>query len=159
MGPRARDVEAVKSLVSKALQIFKGVDILVNNAGVAMGGGPLLDFNEDEYDPMWRVNVKGLLNCTKAVAPHIMEQGYGKVVNIASTAGLGTAVLPGNMLYASTKATVIILTKRLALELGAYGINVNAIAPSLIRTDMSMARRRAAEREKHIEYFKDISVL
>ena len=128
------DRDAVEGMVEEAVVKFGGVDILVNNAGVAMGGGPLLEFKEEEFDPMWSVNVKGILHCTRAVVPHMMERRYGKVVNIASVAGLGTALLPGNMLYASTKAAVIILTKRLALELGQYGINVNAIAPGLIRT-------------------------
>ena len=116
-------------MVGEAVKEYGGVDILVNNAGVSRGGGLLLEFKEEEFDPMWRVNVKGVLHCTRAVAPHMVERRYGKVVNIASVAGLGTALLPGNMLYASMKAAVIILTKRLALELGQYGINVNAIAP------------------------------
>lgn len=153
------DRGAVERMVDRSLREFGGVDVLVNNAGVFMGGGSLLDFDDEEFDPMWRVNVKGILNCTRAVAPHMMEKGYGKVVNIASVAGLGTALLPGNMLYASTKAAVIILTKRLALELGQHGINVNAIAPGLIRTDMSMGHGSEAEREKRMEYFREKSIL
>jgi len=89
----------------------------------------------------------------------MMEKRYGKVLNLASVAGLGTAILPGNMLYASTKGAVIILTKRLALELGQYGINVNAIAPGLIRTDMGLGERSPAEQEKRIEYFRENSIL
>ena len=153
------DRGAVERMVDRSLREFGGVDVLVNNAGVFMGGGSLLDFDDEEFDPMWRVNVKGILNCTRAVAPHMMEKGYGKVVNIASVAGLGTALLPGNMLYASTKAAVIILTKRLALELGQHGINVNAIAPGLIRTDMGMGHGSEAEREKRMEYFREKSIL
>ncbi len=108
---------------------------------------------------MWRVNVKGILHCSRAVAPHMIERRYGKIVNIASVAGLGTAILPGNMLYASTKAAAIILTKRLALELGQYGINVNAVAPGLIPTDLSLGRRTPEERERRIQYFKERSIL
>jgi len=153
------DAGAVEEMVEETVEVFGGVDILVNNAGVSMGGGPLLEFNEAEYDPMWRVNVKGVLHCTRAVAPHMMERRYGKVVNIASIAGLGTALLPGNMLYASTKAAVIILTKRLALELGQYGINVNAVAPGLIRTEMGMGYQRAAEQAQRLRYFEEKSIL
>jgi 3-oxoacyl-[acyl-carrier protein] reductase len=153
------DREAVEGMVEEAVRKFGGVNILVNNAGVAMGGGALLEFDEEEYDPMWRVNVKGVLHCIRAVSPHMMGKRYGKVVNIASVAGLGTALLPGNMLYASTKAAVIILTKRLALELGQYGINVNAIAPGLIRTDMSLTRRSAEEQAQRVKYFTEKSVL
>ncbi|MFQ6052719.1 MAG: SDR family NAD(P)-dependent oxidoreductase [Candidatus Bathyarchaeia archaeon] len=150
--------EEVERMVEAATELG-GVDILVNNAGVAMGAGSLLEFNDEEYDPMWRVNVKGVLHCTRAVAPQMMAKGSGKVVNIASVAGLGTALLPGNMLYASTKAAVIILTKRLALELGRYGINVNAIAPGLIRTDMGLGYRSSAEQAGRIQYFIEKSIL
>jgi 3-oxoacyl-[acyl-carrier protein] reductase len=87
------------------------------------------------------------------------KKKYGKIVNLASVAGLGTSLLPGNMLYASTKAAVIILTKRLALELGEYGINVNAIAPGLIRTDMALGRRTEEEQSRRIKYFEEHSML
>jgi len=132
------DPGAVEMMMEETMDRFAGVDILVNNAGVHMGQGPLLEFDMEDFDPMWDVNVKGVLNCTRAVASHMMDKRYGKVVNIASVAGFGTASLPGNMLYSSTKAAVIVLTKRLALELGQYGIHVNAIAPGLILTDMAM---------------------
>lgn len=149
----------VEKLIKKTISEFGGVDILVNNAGVAIGGGPLQEFKDEEFDPMWDVNVKGILNCTRAVAPFMKEKRYGKIVNIASVAGLGTSLLPGNMLYASTKAAVIIITKRLALELGKYDINVNAIAPGLIRTDMALGGRSEEERKKRIEYFEEHSML
>jgi 3-oxoacyl-[acyl-carrier protein] reductase len=155
------DKAKVEEMMKKTISTYGGVDILVNNAGVAMGGGGLLEFNEDEYDPMWNVNVKGILNCTRAVTPHFKEKRYGKIVNIASVAGLGTSLLPGNMLYASTKAAVIILTKRHALELGQFGINVNAIAPGLIRTDMGLGRGRRSKEEqlRRIKYFEEHSML
>lgn len=153
------DRRAVEGMVEEVTEELGTIDLLVNNAGVAMGGGSLLEFNDDEFDPMWRVNVKGILHCSRAVAPNMIERRYGKIVNIASVAGLGTAILPGNMLYASTKAAAIILTKRLALELGQHGINVNAIAPGLIQTDMSLGRRTPEERERRIRYFKEKSIL
>jgi len=136
---------AVRSMVEKTIEEFAGVDILVNNAGVLMGAGSLLELDMDEFDPMWDVNVKGVLHCTRAVAPHMMKKRYGKVMNITSVAGIGTASLPGNMLYSSTKAAVINLTKRFALELGQYGINVNAVAPGLIWTDMGRGVRGTGE--------------
>jgi 3-oxoacyl-[acyl-carrier protein] reductase len=153
------DKTAVEKMVKDTISTFNNVDILVNNAGVAIGGGALQDFNEEEYDPMWSVNVKGILNCARKVAPFMKEKKYGKIVNLASVAGLGTSLLPGNMLYASTKAAVIILTKRLALELGEYGINVNAIAPGLIKTDMAFGRRTEEERLRRIKYFEEHSML
>ncbi len=153
------DRDAVVRMVEKAVSGFGRVDILVNNAGVEVRGGSLLEFQEEAFDRMAQVNVKGLLHCTKAVAPHMMEKRYGKIVNIASVAGLGTAALPGNLLYASTKAAVIVLTKRLALELGRYGINVNAIAPGLIRTDMGVGHRSTAEQKERIQHFEKVSML
>lgn len=149
----------VEKMVEEGLRRFKGIDILVNNAGVLMGGGNLLEFRDEEFDPMWRVNVKGILNCSRAVAPHMMEKRYGKIINISSVAGLGTAILPGNMLYASTKAAVIILTKRLALELGPYGINVNAIAPGFISTEMGLGQFTPSELEERLRYFREKTML
>ena len=86
---------------------------------------------------MWRTNVKGVLNCTQAVAPSMIEKGWGRVINVASNAGLGTA-LPGTTLYATTKGAVLTLTRRLAFELGQHGITVNAVLPGYIRTDMTL---------------------
>jgi len=153
------DRDAVKQMVDKSLREYGSVDILINNAAVLMGSGSLLDFKDDEFDHMWQVNVKGILYCSRAIVPHMMEKQYGKIVNIASIAGLGTSRLPGNMLYGSTKAAVVILTKRLALELGRYGINVNAIAPGLIRTDMGMGSQNSAKQEEFLKYFEEKSIL
>ncbi|MGQ9543238.1 MAG: SDR family NAD(P)-dependent oxidoreductase [Candidatus Bathyarchaeia archaeon] len=149
------DRRSVEMMVAEVMKEFGRIDILVNNAGVSLGAGSLLGFNEEEYDLMWQVNVKGMLYCTRAVAPHMIQRRYGKIVNIASIAGLGTALLPGNMLYALTKAAVIILTKRIALELGNYGINVNAIAPGLIRTEMGLNYVST----KDLQYFEERSIL
>jgi 3-oxoacyl-[acyl-carrier protein] reductase len=87
------------------------------------------------------------------------ERRYGKIVNLASVAGMGTSTLPGNLLYSSTKAAVIILTKRLALELGQYNINVNAVAPGLIRTNMGLGRLSEEEQVESIRYHEDHSML
>lgn len=152
------DRRMVEKMVEEALREFKVLDILVNNAGILMGGGTL-EFRDEEFDPMWRVNVKGILNCSRAVAPHMIEKGYGKIINISSVAGLGTAILPGNMLYAATKAAVIILTKRLALELGPYGINVNAIAPGFIATEMGLGQWSPSELEERLTYFREKTML
>ncbi len=153
------DRDAVKKMIDKSLREFGRVDILINNAGVLMRDGSLLDFNDDEFNSMWQVNVKGILHCSRAIVPHMMEKQYGKIVNITSIAGLGTSRLPGNMLYGSTKAAVVILTKRLALELGQYGINVNAIAPGLIRTDMGIGGRNIVEQVEFLKYFEEKSIL
>jgi 3-oxoacyl-[acyl-carrier protein] reductase len=127
----------VAAMVAQALEAFGRLDVLVNNAGVSHPGS-LLTLDEARLDEMIAVNLKGVIHCCRAAAPGMIERRYGKIVNIASIAGLGTA-LQGTTPYAATKAAVIALTKRLALELGPHGINVNAICPGFIRTDMAAA--------------------
>jgi 3-oxoacyl-[acyl-carrier protein] reductase len=153
------DLRAVRHMVDMTIQKFGGVDILVNNAGISTRGGPLIDLQEEDFDVLFNINVKGIVFGTQAVAPHMMAQGRGKIINISSVAGLGTSLLPGNHLYASTKASINTLTKRLALELGLHGICVNAIAPGLIRTEMSLGQRTFTERRDRIRYFQERSML
>jgi 3-oxoacyl-[acyl-carrier protein] reductase len=152
------DPDSVQAMVEETMKRFGGVDILVNNAGIGSPRAPLLEFREEDFDAMVDTNVKGVLFCSQAVMPHMMKKRSGKIVNISSLAGLGTA-LAGNSLYAATKASVMILTKRLALELGPYGVNVNCIAPGLIRTDMAIGGRSPAEIESHLKYFREKSML
>lgn len=140
----------VRELVSKVVKRFGRVDILVNNAAVMMRGSIVETGDEEFYemfDKMWEVNVKGVIYCCKEVIKHMVKNRYGKIINIASNAGIGTA-FPGTTPYAITKAAVILLTRRLAFELGPYGINVNAIAPGMILTDMSMASPEGIELAK-----------
>ena len=124
----------VEAMVRGALEAFGALDILVNNAGV-FETGSLLALEEAALDRMFAVNVKGIVHCVTAAAPHMIERRSGRIVNISSLAALGTAVA-GTTPYAATKAAVLSLTKRAALELGGYGITVNAICPGFIRTDM-----------------------
>jgi len=150
---------AVERMVGRSIDEFGHVDILVNNAGILEGEGSLLKFDERALDQMIGVNLKGILHCTRTLVPHMMERRYGKIVNIASVAGLGTSILPGNLLYASTKAAVVVLTKRLALELGKHGINVNAVAPGFIRTDMTMGHGSETEERERMRYYEERSML
>ena len=151
--------DAVQTLIQMTMDTWGRVDILVNNAGLGVGGGSVLDAQVEHFDAMLTTNVKGILYCTQAVVPIMKMQRYGKIVNISSVAGLGTSILPGNLLYAGTKGAVNIMTKRLALELGPYGIYVNAIAPGLIRTDMPMGNRTPKEWEHRVRYFAERSML
>lgn len=125
---------AVEEMVKRVRAAMGAVEILVNNAGVLVRGD-LSDFDYRQMEPMRRVNVDGLVAVTRAVAPGMKERGWGRIINLTSVAALGTS-LAGTTFYAATKAAVIILTKRFALELGAMGITVNAIAPGFIVTDM-----------------------
>ncbi len=140
------DKQAVEHMVETAVASFGGVDILVNNAGLLRGGGtPVVELTDTDFDAMMNTNVRGLLYCTQAVVPHMMRQRYGKIVNMSSVGGLGTSLRSASHLYGATKGAVNLLTKRFALELGPHGINVNAIAPGLIRTDMPRGDKSAQE--------------
>ncbi len=121
------------------------VNILVNNAGV-MYLMPLEEYNEELFDRMMGINVKGVIYTTLEFLPQL-RRTRGVVINIASNAGIGTA-FEGTTYYAITKAAVIILTKRMAFELGKYGIRVNAVAPGWIETDMTTAGRTPEEVER-----------
>jgi 3-oxoacyl-[acyl-carrier protein] reductase len=114
----------------------------VNNAGITRDK-LLVRMTEDDWDQVMRVNLKGVFNCTKAVIRRLMKTG-GNIVNIASIAGLTGN--PGQSNYAASKAGIIGLTKSLAKEYGERSIRVNAVAPGLIRTDMT-----ASLSEKHQE--------
>ena len=115
------------------------VDVLVNNAGV-LRRGDLGNFDFSEMDPMRRTNVDGVVHCTRAVVDAMKQRGYGRIVNITSVAAHGTTI-PGTTFYAATKAAVSMLTRRFAMELGPFGITVNAVAPGFILTDMTHVGR------------------
>ena len=135
--------------VRKAAEIvrdrFGDVNVLINNAGI-MYLMPLEEFNEELFDRMMGVNVKGIIYMTLELLPQL-KRTRGVIINIASNAGIGTA-FEGTTYYAITKASVITLTKRMAFELGKYGIRVNAIAPGWVETDMTTANRSPEEIEK-----------
>jgi 3-oxoacyl-[acyl-carrier protein] reductase len=123
-------------LVDAARQALGPIDILVNNAGV-FRKGDLADFELAEMEAMRNVNVDGLIRVTREVAGDMKARRWGRIVNVASVAGLGTASV-GTTFYSATKAAVISLTRRFALDLGPLGITVNAIAPGFIETDMAL---------------------
>jgi 3-oxoacyl-[acyl-carrier protein] reductase len=124
----------VEESVNKILDKFAKVDILVNNAGITRDG-LLLRMNEADWDAVLNVNLKGPFNCTKAVSKVMIKQRSGKIVNIASIIGIiGNA---GQANYAASKGGIIALTKTAARELAARNINVNAVAPGFIQTEMT----------------------
>lgn len=145
-------LEEVKGMFSKIIQAFGRIDILVNNAAILLKGD-LAETSDEEFyrifDRMWEVNVKGVVYCCKEAVKYMKKNGYGKIINIASNAGIGTA-FPGTTPYAVTKAAVIMLTKRLAFELGRYGIYVNAIAPGMVLTDMASPEGVKLARERSV---------
>ena len=150
--------EEVERMVQTILERFGHIDILVNNAGIGKGHGPLLELREEDLDVMVDTHVKGVLFCVQAVGPHMMKKRYGKIVNISSLAGIGTA-LAQTTLYAVTKGAMFTLTKRLALELGPYSINVNCIAPGHILTGMTIMGLSSAEVKECSRYFEEHTML
>lgn len=143
---RAGDCAA---LVEQCAEALGPADILVNNAGV-LRRGDLMDFDFAEMEAMRSVNVDGLVRVTRAAAEGMRQRGWGRIVNLTSVAALGTS-MGGTTFYAATKAAVITLTRRFALELGPFGITVNAVAPGFILTDMASGGRTGEELQKAFE--------
>jgi NAD(P)-dependent dehydrogenase (short-subunit alcohol dehydrogenase family) len=106
--------------------------------------GRLDTYDQEQVARMRRVNVDGVIHATRAVIGSMRARRYGRIVNVSSIAAIGTALF-GNAFYAATKAEVVILTRRFALELGQHGITVNAVAPGFVRTEMTQRGRGAAD--------------
>jgi NAD(P)-dependent dehydrogenase (short-subunit alcohol dehydrogenase family) len=129
------DDAAVEGMVDHVGAAFGPVTILVNNAGVSHHA-TLDSYDPEKLDRMRHVNADGVIHTIRAVMNDMRQQKYGRIVNITSIAALGTA-LPGSAFYAASKAEAQILTLRFAMELGPFGITVNAVAPGFIQTDMT----------------------
>jgi 3-oxoacyl-[acyl-carrier protein] reductase len=127
--------EAVHRLVSEAISVFGKIDILVNNAGI-IRRGTFLDHDPQDWDKVLSVNLGGTFNCAKEVVPLMVKQGGGKIINISSVVGKMGDIASAPS-YGTSKGAMNTFTKSLARELAPYGINVNAVAPHAIETDMS----------------------
>ena len=127
--------DQVQAMISQVEKRFQRLNILVNNAGIIRRGS-IETVTEDEWDQVIHVNLKGTFNCCKAAADIMIKQRSGKIVNVSSIAAKTGDITsaPG---YGPSKAAIDSLTKTLARQLAAYGINVNGVAPHAIETDMS----------------------
>lgn len=126
--------EEAENLIKEAKEAFGRVDILVNNAGITKDN-LIMRMKEEDFDSVIDVNLKGAFNCLKAVTPIMIRQKSGKIINMSSVVGvIGNA---GQVNYCASKAGLIGMTKSLAREIGGKNINVNAIAPGFIDTDMT----------------------
>ena len=121
------DFEAAGRIIGTAVDAFGQIDILVNNAGIIRDRS-LLKMTEEDYDAVVAVHQKGSFNCARHAAPLMKEAGYGRIINITSSAGLRGNF--GQTNYGSAKAALMGMTFIWAIELGKYGITVNAVAPS-----------------------------
>jgi 3-oxoacyl-[acyl-carrier protein] reductase len=127
------DSKLVHEAVTAVMQDFGKIDILINNAGI-LRDATLAKMTEEQFDTVLAVNLKGVFNCTKAVAPFMLERGYGRIVQAASIVALYGNF--GQTNYVASKSGMIGMTKVWARELGRKGITVNAVAPGFIATEM-----------------------
>lgn len=130
-----RSKDDLDSLVHKTMDKFGRIDILVNNAGTNPYFGPIIDMEEWAWDVTINTNVKACFLLSKAVSKIMIEQKGGNIINVSSTGGLRASDVLGA--YSISKAALLMLTRVLAVQLGKYGIRVNAIAPGLVRTEFS----------------------
>ena len=127
-------LDQVENLIKSAKEKFGAIDIIVNNAGITKDN-LILRMKEEDFDSVIDVNLKGVFNCLKSITPVMIRQKKGKIINISSVVGIsGNA---GQVNYAASKAGIIGMTKSLAKEIGTRGINVNAVAPGFIDTEMT----------------------
>ena len=126
--------DEAEHLIKEAKNAFGRVDILVNNAGITKDT-LIMRMKEEDFDDVIDINLKGSFNCLRAISPIMVKQKEGKIINMSSVVGVvGNA---GQVNYSASKAGLIGMTKSLAKEIGSKNINVNAIAPGFIDTDMT----------------------
>ena len=127
-------LDEIESAVNDAIKALGRIDILINNSGI-VGDTPVADMTPEKWDRVMDVNLKGHVFCTKAVGRHMIENRYGKIINIASIVGIMPVIY--NSPYAAAKAGLIIFTKTLALEWVRHNIQVNALCPGYFLTDLN----------------------
>ncbi len=128
------DATAVDAMIKAVVERFGKIDILVNNAGITRDN-LIVRMKEEEWDAVIHTNLKGIFNCTKAVAKLMMKQHYGRIINMTSVVGIMGNASQAN--YAAAKAGVIGFTKSIARELASRNITANSVAPGYIATDMT----------------------
>jgi 3-oxoacyl-[acyl-carrier protein] reductase len=132
----------VEAMIKTTLATFSKIDVLVNNAGITRDN-VLIRMSQEQWDEVLDVNLKGTFNCIRAAARSMMKQRSGKIINISSIVGvIGN---PGQANYCASKAGMIGLTKSVARELAARNIQVNALAPGFIETDMTQGLDEATQ--------------
>ena len=149
VGVDVADAAAVETAVARVVEELGKVDVLVNNAGITRDN-LLFKMTEDDWDSVMNVHLRGAFLMTRAVQKHMVEAKFGKILNLSSVSALGNR---GQANYSAAKMGIQGFTRTLALELGPFGINANAIAPGFIVTEMTdaTARRVGVEPEAYRE--------
>lgn len=127
--------EQVEAAVARTVEEFGAIDVLVNNAGVTKDN-MLFKMSDEDWDAVINTHLKGNFLCTRAAQKHMVERRYGKIVNLSSASALGNR---GQANYSTAKAGLQGMTRTLAIELGQFNINVNAVAPGFVETAMTEA--------------------
>lgn len=142
--------EEVEKAMLDVAETYGRIDILVNNAGI-IRDNLLFKMTDDNWQQVMDVHLNGAFNASRAAQKYMVEQGYGRIINISSTSALGNR---GQANYSTAKAGLQGLTKTLAIELGKFGITVNAIAPGFIETEMTheTAERMGVSFEELVKY-------
>lgn len=130
------DISTIQLAVTDIITKYGKIDILINNAGITRDA-TLLKMSTDQWQQVIDVNLTGVFNATKVVAPYMVEKGYGKIISISSVVGLYGNF--GQTNYAAAKAGVIAMTQTWAKELGRKGVTANAVAPGFIHTEILQA--------------------
>ena len=151
VGADVSDAAAVSAAVGRVVEEAGGVHVLVNNAGITRDN-LLFKMTEEDWDLVMGVHLKGAFLMTKAVQGHFVAQQYGKVVNLSSISALGNR---GQANYSAAKMGIQGLTRTLAIELGPFGVNVNAVAPGFVATEMTDAT--AARMRMGVEEFRRLN--
>lgn len=145
---KSREADAI---IGKTISRFGQIDVLVNNAGIAATTSPLETISDQEWSRLLEVNLSSVFYCMRAALPHMKERKSGKIVNISSSAGRSVSTFAGAH-YTASKAGVLGLTRHCAREAAAFNINVNAVAPGTIETEMlyehASRERIAAEAQR-----------
>jgi 3-oxoacyl-[acyl-carrier protein] reductase len=138
IGADVGDRTQVKRMVEEAVSNFGRIDILVNNAGLIYRSDAMNMQDEDQFREMMDVHTMGTFFASVDAGRYMVQQNYGRIVNVATNSAIGTGSL-NSTLYAVSKGAIVIMTKRFAQELGPHGITVNAVAPGFVKTDFTLA--------------------
>jgi 3-oxoacyl-[acyl-carrier protein] reductase len=141
------DVVQVERMIGRVIEEWGRIDILVNNAGMGTPMTPVEEISPENWDQTVALNLKSAFLCVRVAAPIMKRQGYGRIVNVSSFAGRNYSLASGPH-YGSAKAGLLGFTRQMAVELGRYGICVNAVAPSIVLTARLRAKWEARTEEE-----------